>query len=227
MPRFPRNYLQTTYFHIITQGINKSYIFKNDIDKKYYIKTMYELKKEYNIKIIAYCIMDNHMHMLLEVSQIQDLSRYMHKLNTKYGKYYNREYKRVGYVFRDRYKSEGIYSEEQLYNCINYIYNNPVKAKICNSPDKYKYSNYTKVNSINKKGEYKFIDYNDISEEEKIERYLLQNKIDIKNIIKDKTELKKTIIELKINHSVSLRKIAEKFKINRETVRKLYKNYVK
>ena len=227
MPRFPRNYLHTKYFHIITQGINKSHIFKNEIDKKYYIKIMYELRKEYSITIIAYCIMDNHMHMLLEAEKIEDLSKYMHKLNTKYGKYYNRVHKRVGYVFRDRYKSEGIYGEEQLYNCINYIYNNPVKAKICNSPEKYKYSNYIKMHSINKEVEYNFIDYNDIGEEDKLERYLLDNKISIENIIKNKSELKKMIIELKENEGTSLRKIAEKFNINREMVRKIYKSHVK
>ena len=115
MPRYPRNYIKTHFFHIITQGINKNYIFENPEDIKYYIKIMYKLSKEYKIKLIAYCIMNNHAHMLLEVNELDNLIKYMHSINTRYGKYYNKRYNRVGYVFRDRYKSEGIYNEKHLY----------------------------------------------------------------------------------------------------------------
>ena len=57
MPRFPRNYLDTNYFHVMSQGINRSYIFENPVDIKFYIKNMYEIKEEYDVKIIAYCIL--------------------------------------------------------------------------------------------------------------------------------------------------------------------------
>ncbi len=157
MPRFPRSYIKTSYFHIITQGINKKYIFEETEDIKYYIKMMYNLKEEQKINIIAYCIMNNHAHMLIETEELAELSKYMQRLNTKYGKYYNKKHKRVGYVFRDRYKSEGIYSKEHLYNCIKYIYNNPVKAGICNKAEEYPYSNYKKI-EIDSKERYVFID---------------------------------------------------------------------
>ena len=58
--------------------------------------------------------------------------------------YYNKKYNRVGYVFRNRYKKQVLYSEKQLYTCINYIHNNPVKAKICRFPHEYKYSSYNR-----------------------------------------------------------------------------------
>ena len=131
MPRIPRKYLDTSFFHIMSQGINKSYIFDDPIDIRYYIKNMYELKNKYQIRIIAYCIMNNHTHILIQCNQIDNLKKYMHGLNTRYGQYYNKKHKRVGYVFRDRYKAEGIYNESQLNNCIRYIYNNPVKAGMC------------------------------------------------------------------------------------------------
>ena len=94
MPRISRKYAETLVFHIMTQGINKSFIFEKAEDKKFYIKTMYKLKDEFKIKIIAYCIMDNHTHMLIETERIDELSKYMLKLNTIYGKYYNKKYKR-------------------------------------------------------------------------------------------------------------------------------------
>ena len=84
MPRIPRMFLYTEYFHVITQGINKSYIFEESIDIKYYIKKMYELNEKYNIKIIAYCVMNNHTHFLLNTKEIKNLSNYMHDLNTTY-----------------------------------------------------------------------------------------------------------------------------------------------
>ena len=95
--------------------------------------------------------------MLLETAGVENLSKYMHCLNTRFGQYYNKKYKRVGYVFRDRYKAEGIYSEKQLYNCIKYIYDNPVKAEICKKPEEYKFSNYNKIDFIDDE-EYVFID---------------------------------------------------------------------
>lgn len=222
MPRFPRSYIQTSYFHVMTQGINKSYIFNKHYDKIYYIELMYKNIDQSNVEIIAYCIMDNHTHLLLKVNNLDDLIRYMHKLNTKYAQYYNRKYKRVGYVFRDRYKTEGIYSEKQLCACIKYIYNNPVKAKICSNPEEYKYSNCEDKYDIND-DEYVFMDVEENSQEEIIDNYFLNNGIDVAEIINDKIRLKEAIIELKENKGISLRKIAEKLDLNRERVRKIYK----
>ena len=223
MPRFPRNYTNTPFFHIITQGINKSYIFTNVEDIKYYIKLIYKLSKEHKIKIIAYCIMNNHAHMLIEAEDLNELSKYMQRLNCTYGKYYNRKYNRVGYVFRDRYKSEGIYSEEQLYNCIKYIYDNPVKAGICTEAKDYPYSNYKNINKEIKE-KYTFMDVDDDNSicEKVIKEFLNKNNLNISDLKKNQKKLKELIIILKTEYNVSLRKIAEKMKIGRETIRKVY-----
>ena len=223
MPRFPRNYTNTPFFHIITQEINKSYIFTNVEDIKYYIKLIYKLSKEHKIKIIAYCIMNNHAHMLIEAEDLNELSKYMQRLNCTYGKYYNRKYNRVGYVFRDRYKSEGIYSEEQLYNCIKYIYDNPVKAGICTEAKDYPYSNYKNINKEIKE-KYTFMDVDDDNSicEKVIKEFLNKNNLNISDLKKNQKKLKELIIILKTEYNVSLRKIAEKTKIGRETIRKVY-----
>ena len=240
MPRLPRNYMKTSFFHVITQGIDKRFIFEKPEDIKYYIKIMYKIKEEHNINIIAYCIMNNHTHMLVETQVIEQLSKYMQRINTTYGKYYNKKYNRVGYVFRDRYKAEGIYSEKHLYNCIKYIHNNPVKAGICNKAEEYPYSNYKmmrtefkeKYSSMAKSDysneeneEYVFIDVDEKNEkpcDKIIEAYLKENKIDLKSIKQSKEMLKKLIVFLKDENKVSLRKIAEGIEMSRETVRKIY-----
>lgn len=225
MPRVPRSYIKTSHFHVITQGINKSYIFEIPEDIKYYISIMYKLSKEHEIKIKAYCIMNNHAHILIETEQLAELSKYMQRLNTKYGIYYNKKYNRVGYVFRNRYKAEGIYSEEHLYNCIKYIYNNPVKAGICNRAEEYPYSNYNKIDK-NLRGNYIFIDVEDDKQKNCkniIKEFLLENNLELDNIKKDRKKLKELIIILKSDYNISLRKIAEEIGLNRETVRKMYK----
>ena len=97
--------------------------------------------EERNIKIIAFCIMNNHAHLLINTDEIQELSKYMQKLNSMYAKYYNHmENKRVGYVFRDRYKSEPILDKKQLLQCIKYIHQNPVKAGMIKDSKEYPYS---------------------------------------------------------------------------------------
>ena len=225
MPRFPRNFIKTSYLHIMTQGINKTYIFEYEEDIKYYIKIMYELLKEYKIKIIAYCIMNNHTHMLVKVEKIEELSNYMLRLNSKYARYYNKKYKRVGYVFRDRFRSEGIYNDAQLYNCIRYIYNNPVKAGICNRPEEYKWSNYKPIpEKIS--DTYIFID-----DEEEIEKaykeyikiFMEKNNLDIINPKRNKELLKELITTLNKDYGLSLRKIAFELNIPRETLRLINK----
>ena len=210
----------------MTQGIDRSYIFENIDDINLYIRTMYNLSNELGLKIIAYCIMNNHAHILIKTEDINKLSKYMQRLNTKFGRYYNERHERVGYVFRDRYKSEGIYCEEQLYNCIKYIYDNPVKAGICNTPEEYPYSNYKKINIVYENN-YSFID---IDENDKfncktfIYNFLKENNIELEELTKNKLKLKELIIMLKKKHDISLRKISEELHLSREIVRRLYNN---
>ena len=225
MPRIPRMYFKTEYFHVIVQGINKSYIFDDSIDIKYYIKNMYELQNKYNIKIIAYCIMNNHAHILLKTKIIKSMSEFMHSLNTSYACYYNKKYKKIGYVFRDRYKAEGIYSESHIYNCINYIYNNPVKAGICDKPKNYPYSNYKNIESKGLEYDYVFMDVMENSDEVcamVVKKILKENNCNMEQLKKDKKNLQRLIVTLKRDYNISLRDIAINLNINRESVRKIY-----
>lgn len=225
MPRLPRNNIKTSYFHVMVQGIDKEYIFNRKIDIKYYISILYELKDELNIKIIAYCIMNNHAHLLIHTNDVSNLTKYMHKTNTKYAIYYNKIHDRVGYVFRNRFKSEGIYSERQLYNCISYIYNNPVKAKICSTPEEYPYSNAKYYKGIIEENNlYSFLGMdNDKDYKKIIKTYLIENNMKKEELIRHKESLKKLIVILRKNNKVSFRKMEEELEISRETLRKLIK----
>ena len=224
MPRYPRSFIETTFFHVIVQGIDRMYIFNKSEDIKYYIKMMYRLAEEQNISILAYCIMNNHAHILLETEKVKYLSQYMHRLNTIYGKYFNKKYNRVGYVFRDRYKAEGIDNEEHKYNCINYIYDNPVNAGICEKPEQYPYSNYKK-NNVRQNKDYVFIEIEEEKKEKwrkQIDEFLKEHNISLMELRENKTKLKQLLKLAKDKYNMSFRTLEKELEVSRETLRKLY-----
>ena len=142
MPRKARKYINTQFFHVMCQGIKKENIFENSMFMEKYIEYIKKYKAEFLVDVIAYCVMPNHVHLLLRACDIDYLSKFMHKVNSVYAMMYNKQKERVGYVFRDRFKMEGISDKRYLSSCIVYIHNNPVKAGICKEVSKYKYSSY-------------------------------------------------------------------------------------
>ncbi len=142
MPRVGRNALGTTYFHIMVQGNARETIFENREDKEKYKYLLFKNSREQGVDILAYCIMDNHTHILVKSSEQEKLSKFMTKANTSYAMYYNKEKNRVGYVFRDRYKSEPVYEEKHLVSCLVYIHKNPVKAGLVNHVEDYEFSSF-------------------------------------------------------------------------------------
>ena len=149
MARISRACYESSYFHVMVQGIAKEYIFKEKEFKEKYIEFLDNATKENEVIIIAYCIMDNHVHLLLYTPKISNLTSAMASVNTRYAKYYNKILHRCGYVYRDRYRCENIMTQNHLENCIRYIHNNPVEAKICEYPSEYKYSSYNKFKNKN------------------------------------------------------------------------------
>ena len=123
----------------MTRGINKEKIFKSKYDKQKLIDIIREKLNEIDCKVFAYCVMDNHLHLLLN-SSIENLSLFMKKINISYAMYYNSKNDRIGPVFQDRFKSENILNDRYFYGVIRYIHNNPVKANIVAKPEKYNWS---------------------------------------------------------------------------------------
>ena len=150
MSRLARSGLNASFFHVMCQGINKEMIFEHDNEKMKYLSIMNKNIKKVEVQIVSYCIMTNHVHILIYSEQIDKISKYMKFVNTEYARYYNEKNGRVGFVFRDRFKSQAITNNKYLYQCINYIHLNPVKAGIVRSCEEYKYSSYNEY--INNSG---------------------------------------------------------------------------
>ncbi len=223
MPRKARICLENCYyFHVMSQGINRSYIFEETKDKEFYRKIFKEKEGDYDLEIITSCIMDNHVHFVIYTKKIEVLSSFMKKINLNYAMYYNRTHDRVGYVFRDRFKSQGIFSEKQLYNCIKYVFNNPVKAGLCANPKEYPYLDYKKemCNNIDDwESDESFIDIEDeeVSDESVICEYINKNQLRIKENADDL----KCLVKYLKGINMSFRRMEKVINVSREKLRKL------
>lgn len=94
MPRISRKVLDGKICHNIVQGINREYIFEKEEDKKKYFNLMKKYYLKYEIDIIAYCIMNNHAHLILYSDNIKNISNFMKQINALYAFYYNKKYNR-------------------------------------------------------------------------------------------------------------------------------------
>lgn len=247
MPRIARKYLETSFFHVIVQGVNKEFIFYKNEYIEDYIYLIRKYKEKFDIEILAYCIMSNHAHLLIFTEKIDILSSFMHLINSLYAQKYNKTENRVGHVFRNRYLSEAIYSEKYLVNCINYIHKNPVKAGMVKLCSEYKYSTYNDyvngtgfannkiLNKIIGKDNYKqllkieednmiFWDI-DITNEQIIDkvihRFEEQENKKLEEILEDKEIAKSMIDMLKYEYGVTYKEMRKKFNISERKMEKL------
>lgn len=139
MGRRPRVEYYGAIYHIIHRGNNKGFIFEGNEEKVELLKIVAEVKEIFDFYILAYVIMDNHYHFVIKTHNIP-ISQIMHRINTRYAKYYNRKKERTGSPFEGRYRSILVQDESYLLRLIKYIHNNPVYANICSSMVKYKWS---------------------------------------------------------------------------------------
>ena len=140
MPRPLRIYSNSKVYHIILKGIDNQDIFYNDSDRIFFLKQLSITKKEFNYQMYAYCLMDNHIHMVIKVED-EFLSKAMQSLAVRYAHYFNRKYDRVGPFFQERFKSKRIEDQRYFLEVCRYIHRNPENAGIAKT-EEYKWSSY-------------------------------------------------------------------------------------
>src|SRR6266540_25731 len=134
MPRHAREKCESGIYHIILRGINRQSIFHDDEDYQRFIETMDRVKNPNKFELYGYCLMGNHVHILLH-EQKDEIATIMKRVGVSYARWYNWKYDRVGHVFQDRYKSEVVEDERYLMSLLQYIHNNPVAAQIVTEPE--------------------------------------------------------------------------------------------
>ena len=141
MPRKPRIMSSTGIYHIILRSVNQHIIFEEDSDYRQFIYFMSVCKQKYEAAIYAYCLMDNHIHILLKIHP-DKLSTFFQSLETRFVRWYNNKYLRSGHLFQDRFHSTPIECNEAFLSALVYIHNNPVKANVCRYSSEYRWSSH-------------------------------------------------------------------------------------
>ena len=141
MPRQARRKSESGIYHIILRGINQQQIFEDEEDSRRFLETLSKYKEQCGYEIYAYCLMGNHVHILLKEGK-ENLTLVLKRIAGSYVYWYNWKYHRSGHLFQDRFKSEPVEDDAYFLTVIRYIHQNPVKAGICRNVDGYKFSSY-------------------------------------------------------------------------------------
>jgi len=162
-----KNFTKGHIYHLYNRGNNKEIVFRDEQDYRTFLFRLglvLEIKRENlnkceitespksririkglksdSFKLHAFCLMPNHIHILIEQCGDESISILLLKVFTSFSRYINSKYKRVGHVFQDRFKSVKIETNPQLMLVSSYIHMNPVKDSIVNNPEEYKWSSY-------------------------------------------------------------------------------------
>jgi putative transposase len=129
------------YYHVTSRGNRRKSIFRDNRDRESFLEILRKVNLRYHWICHAYCLMDNHYHLVIETSEA-NLSQGMRQLNGVYTMSFNRRNRTVGHVFQGRYKAILIEKESHLWEVCRYVVLNPVRAGQVNTPDEWVWSSY-------------------------------------------------------------------------------------
>lgn len=140
MPRQPRQKSKTGIYHIMIKGIDERNIFLQEGDRKMFMNQLLRTREKGSFALLAYCLMDNHVHLLLE--EKEEIGTAMKKITVGYVLWHNHYHGRSGHLLRNRYQSEPVEDDAYLVTVARYIHQNPVKAGIVKGAKLYPWSSY-------------------------------------------------------------------------------------
>lgn len=140
MPRQARARSKSGYYHIMFRGNGRQIVFEDDADRMTFLELLEAKASDWNVRILAWCLMDNHVHLLLDDPR-EHLSGFAHALLTAYAGRYNARTAHVGAVFQPRFDSVAVESNRQLLCAAFYIHDNPVRAGVAPRSE-YPWSSY-------------------------------------------------------------------------------------
>ncbi len=142
MPRQHRIAIGDTIYHVINRANGRATIFKNDKEYRHFESLLEEAKELLDMRILAYCIMPNHWHLVLYPRTDTDMSAFMHWLTTTHVRHHRVATKSIGggHLYQGSYKSFPVEKSEYLTTLIRYVEQNPLRAKIVQRSEDWKYS---------------------------------------------------------------------------------------
>ena len=134
LPRRPRIDHPGAFHHVIVRGVDRRAIFCDDADRVAYCERLAKIFLEDGASCLAWALMPNHVHLLVRTGP-RPLSRVMHRVGTRYGRYFNDRHGRVGYLFQGRYHAIAVADDEYLMTLVRYVHANPLRAGLVASVD--------------------------------------------------------------------------------------------
>lgn len=125
----------------MVRGIRGDEIFLDDADRRAYLKILSRVKDEVGLTIYGYCLMNNHVHVLLGEGK-EPLGASMKRIGVSYAVGFNKKYDRSGYLFQNRFRSEPVENDAYFLTVLRYIHQNPVNAGLCRGCGSYHWSSY-------------------------------------------------------------------------------------
>lgn len=207
MSKYLREFSNSKIYHIIIKGIDESTIFYDDEDRNVFLNKLKISKKKYKYKVLAYCLMSNHVHLVISIEN-ENLSKGIQSLIIRYASYFNKKYDRKGPFVQNRFNSKKVESQRYFLEVCRYVHRNPEKAGI-EKTDNYRWSSYHEY----------------IGKEKIIDRRFLMHYLgnDINNFTEytTKKESKQEVNRLaefemirKLSDDIVIKIILEKFKFN-------------
>jgi len=151
MARRPRLFAPGLLYHVIARGNQQQLTFLTDLDYQAYLIRLATYRQRYGVVLYAYCLMPNHVHLLLQTSE-PPLAKFMQGLQQSYTQRFNRVYGKVGHLFQGRYKAIVCERDEYLAALIRYIHLNPVRARLVRYPEAYPYSGHRAYLTVDRAG---------------------------------------------------------------------------
>jgi putative transposase len=128
-------------YHVICRGNNRQGIYRDDEDRRRYLEKLSYYCQDKKVDLLAYCLMSNHVHLLLETPQ-GNLSKMMQAFQTSYTVYFNKRHGRTGHVFEQRYKAMLVEKDNYLLQVSRYIHLNAMSAKLAERAQDYRWCSY-------------------------------------------------------------------------------------
>lgn len=141
MARKPRLYVPGALYHVMLRGNDGQRIFVDDEDRGKFLALVGEGVGRFDHRVHAYCLMGNHVHLLIQMGQIP-LSKGMQNLSFRYTRWVNRRHHRIGHLFQGRFRAILCDGDAYLLELVRYIHLNPIRAGLADAPEDYPWSSH-------------------------------------------------------------------------------------
>lgn len=142
MPRTARALVDNCCYHLINRGNGRQQIFHKDGDYRAFIEVLLQARGKYSVRLLAWCLMPNHFHLLVQPTEADQLNKWMQWLMTTHVRRYHQHYGTSGHVWQGRYKSFIVQTDEHLLTVVRYIEGNPVRAALAPTAKQWPWSSH-------------------------------------------------------------------------------------